>query len=90
VKIADTQIFNIEDDLENRMAEAKNPFAILYSDLKKFYIASLMDPKDNINGCLKFLVLNICASSSRVFQTIRTLVDNKEILIITYVIYRQQ
>jgi hypothetical protein len=48
------------------------------------------DPKDKNNDCLKCLVLKICARSSRVFQTIKTLVDNKEILIITYVIYKQQ
>jgi hypothetical protein len=90
VKLTKTQSFNIEDDLEHRIAEAENPLAILYSDLHKFCIASLIDPKDNSSGCLKFLVLNICASSSRVFQTIKTLVDIKVFLIITYVIYKQK
>jgi mediator of RNA polymerase II transcription subunit 14 len=43
VKLTEPQRFSIGDDLEHRMAEAENPFAILYSDLHKLYIALFID-----------------------------------------------
>jgi mediator of RNA polymerase II transcription subunit 14 len=43
VKLTEPQRFSIGNDLEHRMVEAGNPFAILYSDLCKLCIALLID-----------------------------------------------
>jgi mediator of RNA polymerase II transcription subunit 14 len=43
VKLTKPQSFSIGDDLEHRMPEAENPFAILYYDLQKLCIALLID-----------------------------------------------
>ena len=43
LKLTKPQIFSIGYDLEHRMAEEENSFAILYSDLHKLCIALLID-----------------------------------------------
>ena len=43
VKLTKPQIFSIGYDLEHRMAEEENSFAILYSDLHELCIALVID-----------------------------------------------